>query len=218
MLFRSVGRLTASGGLRYDHFSDTFPDQTIGPGNFIPNRNIVFAERDGVKWNDIEPRLGAAYDLFGDGRTALKASVNKYLSGDGSGGPFGIGAAPANNMVSSTTRSWNDANRNYVPDCNLNSPLANGECGAMANRDFGSPLSTVAFDPDLATGWGRRTYNWQFSTGVQHEILPRMSVSLDYWRTVFGNFVVVDHRAYDQSDFDTFSITVPKDQIGRAHV
>ena len=207
----TVGQLTASGGLRYDYFADTFPDQTIGPGNFIPNRNIVFAKRDGVTWNDIEPRLGVAYDLFGDGRTALKASVNKYLSGDGSGGPFGIGAAPANNMVSSTTRSWNDANRNYVPDCNLNSPLANGECGAMANQDFGSPLSTVAFDPDLATGWGRRTYNWQFSTGVQHEILPRMSVSLDYWRTVFGNFVVVDHRAYDQSDFDTFSITVPKD-------
>ena len=207
----TVGRLTASGGLRYDYFSDTFPDQTIGPGNFIPNRNIVFAKRDGVKWNDIEPRLGTAYDLFGDGRTALKASVNKYLSGDGSGGPFGIGAAPANNMVSSTTRSWNDANRNYVPDCNLNSPLANGECGAMANQDFGSPLSTVAFDPDLAKGWSRRTYNWQFSTGVQHEILPRISVSLDYWRTVFGNFVVVDHRAYDQSDFDTFSITVPQD-------
>ena len=207
----TVGRLTASGGLRYDGFVDSFPGQTIGPGNFVPNRNIVFPERDGMNWKDIEPRVGVAYDLFGDGRTALKASVNKYLTGDGSGGAFGIGAAPANNMVSSTTRSWNDANRNFVPDCNLNSTLANGECGAMAAQDFGSALSISAFDPDIAEGWGKRTYNWQFSTGVQHEILPRVSASLEYWRTVFGNFPVVDHRAYDASDFDQFNITAPSD-------
>jgi carboxypeptidase family protein len=207
----SVGLLTLSGGLRYDYFGDTFPEQTIGPGNFVPNRNIVFEKRDGVKWHDIEPRVGLSYDVFGDGRTAAKVSLNKYLSGDGSGGPFGIGAAPANSMVASTTRSWADANRDYVPDCDLTNPRANGECGAMASQDFGSALSILTYDPDLADGWGRRTYNWQFSTGVQHEILPRISVGVDYWRTWFGNFVVVDHRAYDQTDFDTFSITAPSD-------
>ena len=151
------------------------------------------------------------YDVFGNARTALKVSLNKYLTGDGSGGPFGIGAAPANSMVTSTTRSWNDANRDYVPDCDLTDPRANGECGAMANLDFGSPLSTLAYDPDLMEGFGKRTYNWQFSTGVQHELVPRVSVGLDYWRTWFGNFVVIDHRAYDRSDFDEFSITVPSD-------
>lgn len=207
----TVGLLTLSGGLRYDYFSDTFPEQTIGPGNFVPNRNIVFQKRDGVKWHDIQPRVGLAYDVFGDGRTAVKASLNKYLSGDGSGGPFGIGMAPANNMVGSTTRSWADANRDYVPNCDLTNPRANGECGAMANQDFGSPSSTLTYDSDLTDGWGRRTYNWQFSTGVQHEILPRISVGVDYWRTWFGNFVVVDHRGYDLSDFDEFSITAPSD-------
>jgi len=207
----TVGKATLSGGLRYDYFTDSFPAQTIGPGNFLPDRNIHFPKRDGMHWNDLEPRFGFVYDLFGDGRTALKASINKYLTGDGSGGPFGIGAAPANNMVASTTRSWNDANRNYVPDCNLNSPLANGECGAMANQDFGSPLSILDFDPDIAKGWGKRTYDWQFSTGVQHEIVPRISAGVEYWRTWFGNSVVVDHRAYDPSDFDPFSITAPRD-------
>jgi hypothetical protein len=27
--------------------------------------------------------------------------------------------------------------------------------------------------------------NWQFATGVQHEILPRISVDVSYWRTWF---------------------------------
>jgi hypothetical protein len=207
----TVRRFTLSGGVRYDRFVDSFPEQTIGPGNFTPNRNILFPEKDGVRWNDIEPRLGMAIDLFGNGRTAVKATLNKYLGGDGSGGPFGIGAAPGNNMVTSTTRSWNDANRNFVPDCDLTSPLANGECQAMANADFGTVRSTLAYDPDLMTGWGKRSNNWQFSTGVQHEVLPRVSVSADYWRTWFGNIVVVDHRNYDASDFDQFSIKAPVD-------
>ena len=207
----TVGRLTLSGGLRYDYFSDSFPAQTIGPGNFTPNRNIVFTKTDGVTWHDIEPRVGVAFDVFGNGKTALKASLNKYLSGEGSGGAFGIGMAPANHMVTTTDRSWDDANRNFVPDCDLTNPLANGECGAMANRDFGSPLSVLTYDPDLVKGWGKRTYNWQFSTSMQQEILPRVSVAVDYWRTWYGNFVVVDHRGYDPADFDEFSITAPRD-------
>jgi hypothetical protein len=207
----TVGRFTVSGGVRYDRFVDSFPEQTIGPGNFTPNRNIQFAKKDGVSWNDIEPRLGLAVDVFGNGRTAYKVTLNKYLGGDGSGGPFGIGAAPGNNMITSTTRSWNDANRNYVPDCDLVSVLANGECGAMANRDFGTVQSTLAFDPDLMNGWGVRSNNWQFSTGLQQQLITGVSVSVDYWRTTFGNNVIVDHTNYDASDFDTYSITAPRD-------
>ena len=59
-----MSRWTFSGGLRYDYFSDTFPEQTIGPGNFVPNRNIVFEKRNGVTWHDVEPRTGVAYDCL----------------------------------------------------------------------------------------------------------------------------------------------------------
>src|SRR5947208_7647999 len=43
--------------------------------------------------------------------------------------------SPAGRLVVATDRTWADANGNYVPDCDLKSPLASGECGPMANQD-----------------------------------------------------------------------------------
>jgi len=34
--------------------------------------------KDIITWNEFSPRLGITYDLFGDGRTALKFSANRY--------------------------------------------------------------------------------------------------------------------------------------------
>jgi hypothetical protein len=210
----TINRLTVSGGLRYDHFRSYFPEVTLGPGPLVPTRNFVLPGGEGVSWNDLSPRLGAAYDLFGTGKTALKASMNKYLSFhplSNSGGPFTTAMAPASRVISSTDRSWNDANRDFVANCDLLNPAANGECGPMSNSDFGSPRPGVNYDPDVTTGWGKRDYNWQFSAGLQQELLPRVSVSAEYFHTSFGNLIVTDDLARSPEDFDEFSITAPAD-------
>jgi hypothetical protein len=158
-----------------------------------------------------------AYDIFGNGKTALKVSLNRYLAfyalpNSGSeAGTFTTNMAPVARLVTSTNRSWADANRNFIPDCNLLDPAANGECGAMSNRDFGSTRPGVAYDPDTITGWNKRDFNWQFGAGVQHELMPRVSLDVGYYRTWYGNFVVTDNRALSPADFDRFSITAPRD-------
>ena len=207
----TVRRLTVDVGFRYDNLQLIFPEQSVGPGAFSPNRNITFPETSPLKWHDMQPRTGVAYDVFGDGRTALKAGLNRYLAGAGSGGLFGIGMSPANGLTTTTNRSWRDANQDYVPDCDLTNPAANGECGRFSNRNFGTAVPGRAFDPDILEGWHMRDYNWQVSVGVQHEVVPRVSVGVEYWRTTFGNQVVTDHQAYSPADFDEFSITAPAD-------
>jgi hypothetical protein len=205
----TVGRLTATGGIRLDYYQNTFPEQALGPTPFTPTRTI-FPAQDNLSLRDVTPRLGAAYDLFGNGKTAVKTSLNKYLQGLGS---IDLAAMPnpVANAVLTTTRSWADANRNFVPDCNLASPVANGECGGLANTAFGSTQPGATFDPDILSGWNKRTWNWEFSAGVQHELVRRVAVDFSYFRRWYGNQYVTDNRATPASDFTQFSVKAPVD-------
>jgi hypothetical protein len=210
----SIDRLTLSYGLRWDWFKDSFPAQTLGPGPLVPNRNQSFPAAKGVSYMDLTPKSGLSYDVFGDGTTAVKVTLNKYLQGLGSGNSpadntFGSALAPAGRVVLSTTRSWADANRDYVPNCDLTSPAANGECGAMAQNTFGLAFASQNYDPDILEGWGKRVYDWEFSAGVQRELMPRVAVDVAYFRRWFGNFYLTDNRATAASDYTAFTLTTP---------
>lgn len=126
----------AHDGLRLDDFNGYVPphSEPATPSGRIPERN--FARVAAVpEWTDLNPRLGASYDLFGNGRTALKAAVGQYV------GQMNMDVAATNNpirtSVISVTRTWTDANRNYVPDHDLGNFRENGECGPIFGQNFG---------------------------------------------------------------------------------
>jgi len=92
----TVKRLTLDLGVRFDYYSDYYPEQHLGASQYTPTRDITFPETDWVSWKDITPRLGAVYDLFGDGKTAVKVTLNKYMLSLGLQGLFGDGMNPMN--------------------------------------------------------------------------------------------------------------------------
>ena len=64
----------------------------------------------------------------------------------------------------------------------------------------------VTFDEETLTGFGKRTYNWEVSAGVQHEFLPTVSADVTYFRRWCGNHVVTDDLAVGPEDFDRADI------------
>jgi hypothetical protein len=207
----AVKRLTLGVGLRYDHFRSDFPGFSMGPSTFIPTV-LTFKQEDLANLKDLLPRVSAAYDVFGDGKTAVKTSLGKYpLAQNTRGSELGGSASVGMRIASTTNRSWNDANRNFVPDCVLLNPVANGECGPWSNLSFGTPVIETVFDPEVTKGWAVRPYNWAFDVGVQRELMPRISANVTYFRRWYGNHLVTDNRATAVSDYTFFDIPVPSD-------
>jgi hypothetical protein len=218
-------RLTLQGALRFDRATSWFPEQQEGPSTFLPTP-IVIPETRGVdSYKDLSPRMGAAYDLFGNSRTAIKAFLGKYLDGVGSSGAY-ASANPSMRLPSTTspfgtagvTRSWIDANGNFVPDCDLQNPAAQdlratgGDlCGVVSNTSFGQDVITNNFDPAILNGWGVRPSDWDLTVSAQQQVGSRSSLSVTYTRRWFHGFTVVDNLALQPSDLTPFSIVAPVD-------
>ena len=221
----SHGKLTLQGALRFDLASSWFPEQTLGPSKYFPNQ-IVFPATKGVdSYKDFTPRMGLAYDVFGNGRTALKANFGKYLEGVGvstnyansnptlriptSTGPFG---------VQGVTRTWVDADSDFVPDCDLNNlgnqdlrPIGGDLCEPVSNSRWGQNVLTNNYDPNLLKGWGVRPSDWDFGISVQQQLMRRMSVEVAYHRRSFAGFTVQDNTLVANNEYDAFSVTAPSD-------
>ena len=206
----TVSRLTLSGGVRVDLQKESTSEFTSQPHKWLPNRNTHFDEVENVpNWKDINPRGSAAYDLFGNGKTALKGSFSRGVEQDSI--RYASAINPAATLVTQVSRTWTDTNNNFVPDCDLYNSQPNGECPVWQDLGFGTARPTTFYDPAILEGWGKRPWNWEFSGGLQQELLPRLSLTFGYFRRVQGNFYVLDNEALSPADFTQYSVVVPTD-------
>ena len=196
-------RLTLNLGLRYDYFRNSVPAGTRPAGFFSP----AF-EFDGIdnipKWTDWSPRAGVAFDLFGDGTTALKASVGRYVAHEAVGvtdtfspiGPFG----------GIDFRLWSDLNGDGTMLDADGTPQLN-EIAASFNPNYGLP-------GELANRWDPNTErgkNWEYSAGIERQLSDGWSMSGMWHRRRFYDFRRVDNQFLSASDYVPVSFTAPTD-------
>jgi hypothetical protein len=210
----TFGRATLNYGVRYDQQIGTVPANNLAAGPYVPARN--YPEVKNVpNYKDLSPRLGFSYDLFGDGKTAIKASANRYTTIIGTSlvranDPLGL-------SVLNVTRTFTDGNANFIPDCDLANPLAqdnraNGGdlCGQVSDLNFGKANPrNVGYNPDLLTGWHKSPSEWEYSVSLQQEITTGLSANVAWFRRSYANFVRTDNLLVTPADYDSYCVTAP---------
>jgi len=205
----TVKRVTLNVGVRSDFFNAYIQPQSLPAGPFVPARNFLGVS-DMPNWKDISPRLGMSYDLFGNGKTAVKANLGRFMVGAGLT-TFTRLANPVSASVNSVMRTWHDDNHDFIPDCDLTNPLANQECERLQNPNFGKTVPVTRYADDVSQGFGVRSDDWEASTSIQHEFVRGMSVNASYTRRWYGKFRVTQNLAVTNADFSPYCITVPAD-------
>ena len=142
----------------------------------------------------------------------MKASLNRYVQ------DLSLLANNRRQHVDRTTRarrarSWTDSNGNFIPTATSLNPDAQNHTADRRRhlrrlhrrqRELRHIDSRPRFT--IATsfgGWNHRGYNWEFSTSVQQEIVPRrVAVDVGYFRRWYGNFIVTDNPLTTAADYD----------------
>ncbi len=140
----TMKRLTLNYGGRFDHFNSEVPRHYSDPTPWVPFVRDFAAIENVPNWNDWAIRLAGSYDLFGTGKTALKANVSKYMAAEAASY-----AANFNPMAGDTdTRAWTDLDGNRtILDANGN--IQYNEVAAGRRSNFGTLTGSNRPDPDL---------------------------------------------------------------------
>src|SRR5262245_9267243 len=189
----TVKRMTLNMGARFERFVGQIKDQYASQGRFAPER--TFNQVTGLpSWFDVSPRLGVSYDLFGNARTAVKATFGKYMAGQTTSFPARYNPL----QIQSDTRTWRDLNGDNLAQDN--------EIGASNNAAFGLPVQTIRPDPDI-----KREYDLEYTAQVQHEVVRGLSVNFGYFRRGTHDQRLTENLGWSPSDYTIVNVVSPLD-------
>jgi hypothetical protein len=196
-----LNRLTANIGLRWETLNSSVMAGESPAGRFAPAR--TFPEiKDVPAWNNLAPRMAMVYDLFGNGKTAIKYSLNRYNLAR----TTGI-AAVYNPLVSATaTLPWTDVNGDDIAQGSL-------RCGGFPSADCEINFLSLSQNFGIAAlneyGKYPRTWNLEQGMEIQHELLAGLSVAASWWKGDFRNLTTTVNRSWSAADYTPFTFYNP---------
>jgi hypothetical protein len=186
----TLGRFTINPGVRFERFQMSIPEQSAGAGRWVPAREFA-AQNNIVDWKSVSPRFGFAWDLTGDGRTAIKGGVSRYdrLAGVNLVQPLN------QRNIAFQTCPWSDTNSDLRAQ---ESEIAFARCTGSLQPSLG------AVDPDL-----KRPYQWEFNVMVQRQIGSRTAVMAGYYGRRFWDLYTTVNDAVPSTAYTPVTITNP---------
>lgn len=186
----TFGRVTINPGIRYERFVMSIPAQSAGAGRWVPAREFS-EQKNIVNWNSVSPRFGIAWDVFGDGRTAVKGGLSRY---DRLAGITIVQPLNQRNIAFQTC-PWADINADLRAQTE---EIAFARCTGSLQPSLG------LVDPDL-----ERPHQWEYTATVQRQIGRNTSVMVGYYGRRFWNLYTTVNDAVPSTAYTAVTITNP---------
>ena len=197
-----LNRFTINVGVRFDVLKQHVLGEPAQTGRF--ENSVAYGDIELPVWKDVSPRTSIVYDVFGTGKTAIRAGFNKYMTG------ATTGFAQIYNPTALITQSlpWTDINGDDVAQGERGCVYRTAGCEidfTALPANFGvRSLSTFA--PDL-----KRPYQLMYNVGVSHELLPGTSVQLEWFHSDFNNLIERNNIARTAADYTLINVASPID-------
>jgi len=190
--YRITSRLAVNMGLRYEFMTtpreaegrqyairNLTTDSTVLPGGELAAWIPGPVMQNGTYWN-LSPRFGFAWDVFGDGKTAVRGAGGVYFDVGNLGGAFineADGSYPA--IFDTFTNPNNSA---------IKFPITPPTAASVLSSNLANTVVTV----DYHAG---QPYNIQYNLSVQRELVRNTEISVAYvgsrgvhlWQQLEGN-------------------------------
>src|SRR5262245_16453911 len=174
----TLKRMTFTIGGRWEYVKESIVGQPAQSGRF--GRTLGFSDIDMPVWKTFSPRTAAVFDLFGNGKTAVRVGFNRFEQSATTTLASLYNAA----AVTTASAAWTDLNGDDIAQGSLGCAYLTAGCEinfAQVPTNFGV-VSLANPDPGLG-----RPYVDQFNAGATHEVLHGMSVSFEWFHNQAKN-------------------------------
>jgi TonB dependent receptor/Carboxypeptidase regulatory-like domain len=184
-------KLTLNLGVRYDHFNTFYPAQSSPAATFpdlFPQRSYPQSPNIAT-WNTFRPRIGAAYDITGQGRSVIRAFFGQFDVIEGAELAEQINP----NGLSTQTYTWHDTNGDGIPQ--------QAEWDSPANLVLAAGGVVTTVDPNL-----KRPYSNQINVGYEQQLFSSVMVGVNYYFRNLKNQYAERNLANLPSDYTATTV------------
>jgi hypothetical protein len=189
-------------GLRYDRIAQSVVGQDAQFGRFAASP--AYDDFKVPTWSDFSPRTSVVWDIFGNGKTAIRTGFNRFMTAQ----TMGFARLYSPTALTTANLAWQDLNGDDIAqgERGCTYPTAGCEINfAQLPANFGI-RALASPDPDI-----QRPGQYSFNLGATQELWNRLTVTAEWFHNRFTDITERNNVARNFDSYTPVEVVSPLD-------